>query len=73
MTATILVLVALTALGWSLARAHRSGRRRFRLAQFRPAAPFAGMLPQDRDQERLLADLRALPDSPADIETRLRT
>lgn len=72
MTASILVLAALVVLGWSLVRAHRDGRRRFRLAQFRPAAPFAGLLPADRDRERLVADLRALPDSPADIETRLR-
>jgi hypothetical protein len=75
MTAPILALAALAvvvALGWTLVRGHRDGRRRFRLAQFRPAAPFAGVLPADRDRERLIADLRALPDSPADIETRVR-
>jgi hypothetical protein len=34
--------------------------------------PFAGSLPADRDRERLLADLRALPDAPADVESCLR-
>jgi hypothetical protein len=34
--------------------------------------PFAGSLPADRDHERLLADLRALPDAPADVESCLR-
>jgi hypothetical protein len=70
MTATILVLAALVVLGWSLLRAHRSGRRPFRLAQFRVGIPFHGV--QDFDRERVLADLRALPDSTADVETRMR-
>jgi hypothetical protein len=47
------------------------GRRPFRLAQFRPAVPLGGMLPADRDRERLVADLRALPDAPADVEHHL--
>ncbi|MCU1625487.1 MAG: hypothetical protein JWP64_436 [Pseudonocardia sp.] len=45
--------------------------RPFRLAQFRPAVPLGGMLPADRDRERLVADLRALPDAPADVEHHL--
>jgi hypothetical protein len=67
MTATVLVLAALTLLTWALVRSHRAGKRRFRLAQFRPAAPFSGTLPVDMDRERLIADLRALPDSTADL------
>ena len=35
-------------------------------------ATFASGLPADRDRERLLADLRALRDSPADVESCLR-
>jgi hypothetical protein len=35
-------------------------------------AAFAGGLPADRDRERLLDDLRALPDTPADVESCLR-
>ncbi|MCE0763639.1 hypothetical protein LWC35_12090 [Pseudonocardia kujensis] len=38
----------------------------FRLEQFRPAAPFGGILPADRDRERVLADLRALG-APGDL------
>jgi hypothetical protein len=30
------------------------------------------MPPADRDRERLLADLRALPDAPADLNYRVR-
>jgi hypothetical protein len=46
------------------------GRGPFRLAQFRPAVPLGGMLPtdRDRDRERLVADLRAVLDAPADVE-----
>ncbi|GAA1837059.1 hypothetical protein GCM10009836_14570 [Pseudonocardia ailaonensis] len=66
MTATILVLAALTLLTWSLVRSRRAGR------PFRLAAPSAGR-PVDMDRERLLSDLRALPDSRADVETHLRT
>ncbi|MEN3300881.1 hypothetical protein [Pseudonocardia sp.] len=47
------------------------GRGPFRLAQFRPAVPLGGMLPADRDRERLVADLRAVPDAPADVKYRL--
>ncbi|MCW0213289.1 MAG: hypothetical protein OJJ54_08010 [Pseudonocardia sp.] len=76
MTATVLVLAALGLLVLLAVRGHRSGRRPFRLDQFRPAAPFAGTFagpgPVDMDRERLLADLRALPDAPADVEYRLR-
>ena len=44
-----------------LARAHRPARTERR----RPAG-WTGM-PADRDHERLLADLRALPGTPADL------
>jgi hypothetical protein len=49
----------------------RAARRRnpFRLVQFRPAAPFAGIFPADRDRERVLADLRALG-APGDLVAR---
>ncbi|MFC5947308.1 hypothetical protein ACFQH9_03325 [Pseudonocardia lutea] len=51
----------------------RPARRRnpFRLDQFRPAAPFAGIFPVDRDRERVLADLRALG-APGDLVARAR-
>jgi hypothetical protein len=76
MTATVLVLAAVTLLVFLSVRGHRTRRRPFRLDQFRPAAPLGGMFPGpgpvDMDRERLVADLRALPDSPADVEYRLR-
>lgn len=72
MTAWILLLSLLALVVALSVRAHRSGRRRFGLHQFRPAAPFAGVLPADRDAERLVADLRALPDATADLPLRLR-
>ena len=50
----------------------RSTRSRIRSAAAAGRAAFAGRLPADRDRERLLADLRALPDAPADVESRLR-
>ena len=50
----------------------RSGRARIRGAAAALLAPFADRLPADRDRERLLADLRALPDAPADVQSRLR-
>jgi hypothetical protein len=52
--------------------AARSGRARIRGAAAALLAPFADRLPADRDRERLLADLCALPDAPADVESRLR-
>jgi hypothetical protein len=57
----------LGALAGLLARA----RRPVRAAQLRPAGLW-GMPPADRDRERLLADLRALPDAPADLNYRVR-
>ena len=51
-------------------RSTQSRIRRAAAANWRAA--FAGRLPADRDRERLLADLRALPDAPADVEFRLR-
>ncbi|WP_433507103.1 hypothetical protein ACQP04_11860 [Pseudonocardia halophobica] len=49
----------------------RPARRRnpFRLAQFRPAAPFAGIFPADRDRERVVDELRALG-APGDLVAR---
>jgi hypothetical protein len=67
MTASVLVLILIVVLALGSARAHRDGRRRFRLEQFRPAAPFAGILPADRDRERLIAEVRAHPDAPGNI------
>ena len=49
-----------------------STRTRIRGATAAWRAAFAGRIPADRDRERLLADLRALPDSRADVESRLR-
>ncbi|WP_103381549.1 hypothetical protein [Pseudonocardia dioxanivorans] len=69
----VLALIALVVI--VSVRAHRDGRRRFRLYQFRPAAPFSGILPSgghDRDVERLVAELRAHGDAPADIHLRVR-
>jgi hypothetical protein len=50
----------------------RSTLGRLRGAAVGLFTPFAGSLPADRDRERLLADLRALPDAPADVESCLR-
>ncbi|MEN3300169.1 hypothetical protein [Pseudonocardia sp.] len=76
MTTTVLALAAVALLVFLAVRGHRTGRRPFHLDQFRPAASlggvFAGPAPVDMDRERLVADLRALPDSPADVEYRLR-
>jgi hypothetical protein len=49
-----------------------STRTRIRGAAAAWRAAFAGTIPADRDRVRLLADLRALPDAPADIESCLR-
>jgi hypothetical protein len=72
MTASIVVLVLLALVVALLVQSHRSGRRRFGLHQFRAAAPFAGVLPADRDSERLVAELRAMPGSRADLPVRIR-
>ncbi|GAY11256.1 hypothetical protein [Pseudonocardia sp. N23] len=70
--ALVLVVVAVSV------RAHRNGRRPFRLSQFRPSAPFTGLLTRDdvshadRDVQRLFADLRAQQDAPADLHKLLR-
>jgi hypothetical protein len=37
-----------------------SERNLFHLDQFRPAAPLAGLLPVDHDQQRLYSDLAAM-------------
>jgi hypothetical protein len=70
MTSTIVALAVFALLLWLLVRGHRSGRRPFRLAQFRPGVPFHGV--QDPDRDRILADLRAHPDFQPEVETRLR-
>ncbi|WP_181783202.1 hypothetical protein [Pseudonocardia pini] len=68
MTTSLVTLIAVVALlGWVLAWTplrRRDGRHPVR-------TPF-GAAPVDMDHARLLADLRALPDAPADVETRLR-
>lgn len=71
MTASILLLVLTAVLVVAAVRARRGG---FRFAEhnFQPAAPFVGVLPVDRDRERLIADLRAHPEAPANIHLRLR-
>lgn len=75
MLTAILLLTALALLLWSItyerrrrARSTRPGRSRL----LRRAGPFAGPLPADRDTERLLQELRALPGAPADLERHLR-
>ncbi|RTL62615.1 MAG: hypothetical protein EKK42_31155 [Pseudonocardiaceae bacterium] len=70
--ALVLVVVAVSV------RAHRNGSRPFRLSQFRPSAPFTGLLTRDdfshadRDMQRLMSDLRAQADAPADLAHLLR-
>jgi hypothetical protein len=54
------------------AAAVRGTHRRLRGAVGALRRPFAGSGPADRDRERLLADLRALPGAPADVESCLR-
>jgi hypothetical protein len=66
MALSILVLALLALVVAVSVRGHRRGTRRFELHQFRPAAPFAGVL-VDRDVERIAADLRAHPDATADV------
>ena len=41
----------------------------FRLEQFRPAAPLAGLLPADHDKERLYTDLLAVHARQCEEET----
>ena len=55
----LLVLSTAAGLLWRL---HRRGGFRFRLEQFRPAAPLAGLLPSDREAQRQYCDLRAVYD-----------
>lgn len=70
--ALVLVVVAVSV------RSHRNGSRPFRLSQFRPSAPFTGLLTRDdshhvdRDMQRLMSDLRAQQDAPADLAHLLR-
>ncbi|WP_433502199.1 hypothetical protein ACQP04_20665 [Pseudonocardia halophobica] len=70
--ASCLVLVALGVAGRGLVQQHRRGRLRFRLVQFRPAAPFAGVLPAGRDRDRLAEELQARADAPAHLVDGLR-
>ncbi|MFD4294994.1 hypothetical protein ACFWPA_17365 [Rhodococcus sp. NPDC058505] len=57
-----LALAALTAVALV---GRRRGTPLFRLDQFRPAAPLAGHLPDQRDADRTLADLQAAADRSA--------
>ena len=57
--ATLLVLTLFAAAIYRYAP-RESHRNPFRLEQFRPAAPLAGLLPVDHDKERLYADLLAV-------------
>lgn len=74
MTSSVLTLIAVVALvawilAWVPARNRRGGLHPVRIGN---AVPFHRIPPEDADHARLVADLRALPDSPADVETRLR-
>ncbi len=62
MTPLIVALVVILTLAALLRLVHRRGVARFRLEQFRPAAPLAGVLPGDRDAQRQYSDLRAMYD-----------
>ena len=64
--------MATTATPTATPTAFRSTLGRLRGAAAGLFTPLAGSLPADRDRERLLADLRALPDAPADVESCLR-
>ncbi|WP_157108722.1 hypothetical protein [Aldersonia kunmingensis] len=57
--ATLIVLALFATAIFSFAPRSTS-RKVFRLDQFRPAAPLAGLLPADHDKERLYADLLAV-------------
>ena len=61
MPALLIALLALVPAGALLLRVNLR-RFRFRLDQFRPAAPLAGLLPTDRDSQRQHNDLRAARD-----------
>jgi len=58
MPALLIALLALVPAGALLLRVNLR-RFRFRLDQFRPAAPLTGPLPTDRDSQRQHNDLRA--------------
>ncbi|ODT96801.1 MAG: hypothetical protein ABS81_30550 [Pseudonocardia sp. SCN 72-86] len=70
--ALVLVVVAVSV------RSHRNGSHPFHLRQFRPSAPFTGLLTRDdfshadRDMQRVMSDLRAQADAPADLAKLLR-
>lgn len=68
MTASIVVLALLISIALVLHRRHH----RFHLRQFRPAAPLGGILPGDRDHERMLAELRAMRGSVSDVNRFIR-
>ncbi|MCF7548303.1 MULTISPECIES: hypothetical protein [Pseudonocardia] len=70
MTSTVLTVIAVIALlawivAWTPVR-----RRRALHPVIGSAIPFHGY--RDADRARLVAELRALPDAPADVEARLR-
>lgn len=61
MPALLIALLALVPAG-TLLMTVTLGRFRFRLDQFRPAAPLTGLLTTDRDSQRQHNDLRAARD-----------
>lgn len=66
-TTTVLVLTALVLVGirvWNVLHNRPADRNLFTLLTFRPAAPMAGYLTTDRDRERIVADLHAIPTRP---------
>ncbi|MDQ2722772.1 MAG: hypothetical protein M3Y19_05635 [Actinomycetota bacterium] len=65
MTPLVVAFVVILTLAALLRLAHRRGVAHFRLEQFRPAAPLAGVLPRDRDAQRQYSDLRAMYDHAA--------
>ena len=72
MASSIVVLAVVVLVVVLLARVRRT-ERGWRLTPVgRRGVGLPADLSRDRDHARLIADLRALPDSPADIESRLR-
>ncbi|SEM10712.1 hypothetical protein [Rhodococcus maanshanensis] len=58
--ALILTVLALGSAGLFVAARRSNGNRIFHLDQFRPAAPLAGLLPEERDAARAHRDLQAV-------------
>ena len=68
---TIAALLVIAGFAWAIHRyaPRSSGRTPFRLEQFRPAAPLAGLFSDDADAERQYRDLAALQAHVADSES----